>query len=85
MMNKKMREINKIEQEIGIDLTIFFKALKNGVYVPFLRATISLDDFRIDINNKRFVKTYFCGNAWELSLDFKDYGKTWELAKEKSE
>lgn len=48
-------------------------------------ANISLDDFKINIINKRFVKTYFVGNAWELSLDFKDYGKTWELAKEKSE
>ena len=30
--SEKLRKILKIEEEIGIDLTIFFAALKNGVY-----------------------------------------------------
>ena len=81
-MNNKMRELKKIEQEIGIDLTIFLKALKNGVYVAFLCAHIPLDDFIIDVNNKRFIKHIFIGNAWDLSLDFKDYGETWARTEE---
>ena len=30
--SEKLRKILKIEEEIGIDLTILFNALKNGVY-----------------------------------------------------
>ena len=78
-------EIKTIEEELGIDLITLFKALKNGAYIPFYGQVVSLDRYKIDIANKRFIAKHFNGNEWEEALDFKDYGKTWALTKEELE
>ena len=84
-MIDKILSINKIEEELGIDLATLFKVLKNGLYSSFIDKE----------NNKLVLKSLslhlletldgfdciFKDND-ERVLFFKDYGKTWALTKE---
>lgn len=82
----KMYQIKNIENELGIDLTILFEALKNGIY------------FRNPTNNKINSSLLICGELeisekgltmlsmeMDILFYFKDYGKTWALTKEELE
>ena len=79
----KFGQLEDIEDELGIDLVILFKALKNGgVYVKnsFTEDTaIKMHSFQV------------CGDdsgitIWsQVRLNAKDYGKTWALTKEELE
>lgn len=71
-----------IKEELGIDLITLFKALKNGAYIPFYGQIISLEKYKIDFPNKRFIAKHFNGKMYEETLYFKDYGETWALKKE---
>ena len=67
-------QYKKIEEELGIDLIMLFKALKdgffdkNGEYHHFSNLLVSLDEI---------------GDCYDKqSFNLKDYGKTWALTKE---
>ena len=86
--NEKLHKILNIEEEIGIDLTIVFSALKNGVWY-FDEQGQLLHDYVWLVNN--YVGT---GVPDKLSFSFKTflsgkillfagYGKEWALTEER--
>lgn len=85
--NEKLSKILNIEEEISIDLTIFFASLKNGVYY-FDEQGQLIHDYVWLVNN--YVAA---GAPDKLSLSFKTihsgqillfegYGKDWALYKQ---
>ena len=85
--SEKLRKILNIEEEIGTDLTIFFAALKNGVYY-FDEEGQLIHDYVWLVNN------YITAGVHDkLSLSFKtvhsgqillfeNYGKYWAVYKQ---
>ena len=85
----KLGQLEDIEEELGIDLIILFKALANGFYGkrnllgnPIQKIETSRY-FSIKINSYKMIvyDSYdddYGGDGWKL----KDYGKTWALTKE---
>lgn len=75
----KLGQLEDIEEELGIDLIILLKAVKDGVWVKHPYSSIDYEPFRIDYWTD--YKTgeegmYICG------MEIKNYGKTWALTKE---
>ena len=75
LAEKKLFELEDIEDELGIDLAILFKALKQGFYFK--------DDFGDIIHfEKELLQSLIKGKVQDLKKELKDYGKTWALTKE---
>jgi len=74
----KLGQLEDIEDELGIDLTILFSALKKGIYAKdygrFNVSSIDLIDGYIDFKRKNKKPYIHCAYL-------KDYGKTWALTK----
>ena len=75
-----------VEELIGIDFITLYNALTNGICFwssndnnPRPCGPFKLG---LDFKNLRF---YSCGDYWEASYYFKDYGKTWALTQEELE
>ena len=85
---KKLKSLEDIEEELGIDLIILFKALKYGFYFKYKNKIISSNNylFQITVNIKGNwifdIVDYYLSL---LSIKLKDYGKTWALTKEELE
>lgn len=75
-ITNKLGKLEDIEQELGIQLEVLFKALKEGFYVRFvgLPARRLPEYSRFDFYNKKIDE-----------CNLKDYGKTWALTKEELE
>ena len=75
-----------IEEQIGIDFITLTKALENGIcFWPCSDNNLrpcGPFELGLDFKNLRF---YSCGDGWEASYYFKDYGKTWALTQEELE
>ena len=82
----KLGQLEDIEDELGIDITILFKALKNGIYfrnqnnyIEYHYAVsiglVGLDIIVVDFPATQIIQV--C--AYEM------YGKTWALTKEELE
>lgn len=76
----------EFEEQIGIDFITLTKALEDGICFwssndnnPKPCGPFKLG---LDFKNLRF---YSCGDYWEASYYFKDYGKTWALTQEELE
>ena len=86
----KLGQLEDIEEELGIDLIILFKALKNGVYY-FTTGNQLTKDYVWLVDNyisvaARDKLSYSFRTAFEKqTLLFQDYGKTWALTKEELE
>ena len=88
--SEKLRKILNIEEEIGIDLTVLFSALKTGVWY-FDEQGQLLHDYVWLVNNyidagvhdklSFSFKTFLRGKI----LLFEGYGKTWASTKEELE
>ena len=86
--NEKLHKILNIEEEIGIDLTVVFSALKNGVWY-FDEQGQLLHDYVWLVNNyidagvpdklSFLFKTFRSGKI----LLFAGYGKEWALTEER--
>lgn len=79
-------EYKKIEEELGIDLDVLFKASKGIVVYNESKTAIQIDVIpTIDLFNKRLI--VYTGDLSRpyKTLYFKDYGKTWALTKEELE
>ena len=92
----KLGQLEDIEDELGIDLIILFKALKNGVYVRLLDYTkptfkkTFIDSYNMNIKSENIdIRRDILYNGFDLTgghlYYFKDYGKTWALTKEELE
>lgn len=98
---KKLKSLEDIEEELGIDLITLFKALKDGFYIKYNGEIIHIfSDKHITINfwykiinvfipPKFFIDCKKGANNLSETIDeeywFKDYGKTWALTKEELE
>lgn len=80
-LTDKLGKYEDIEEELGIDLAIFVKAILIGFYYKDVSShNIPYIGFA---RGKRIDKNYFRVNNHPFY--FKDYGKTWALNKEELE
>ena len=84
--HEKLHQILDIEEELGIDLTILFNALKNGVYYfdeqgQLIYSNVWLTDNHVStgVHDKL---SYSFKTPYHETLLFEDYGKTWALREE---
>ena len=98
---EKLKSLEDIEEELGIDLITLFKALKDGFYIKYNDKIVHIfPDKHITINfwyktinvfipPKFFIDckkgTDYLSEAIDEEYWFKDYGKTWALTKEELE
>lgn len=88
---KKLLDIEKVEEELGIDLITLFHLFK-GRNVYFRcphREGIFCDTPYVNLDGMRRGKYFFEASATFVtdshSYSFKDYGKTWALTREELE
>ena len=86
----KLADLEDIEEEIGVDLTILFKALKNGVYYfndqgQLIHEYVWLINNYISVGTHDKISSSFMTIYENQILLFQDYGKTWALTKEELE
>ena len=93
----KLAELEDIEEEIGVDLTILFKALNKGFYIKYNNKIVHISpdknitvNFWYNIINVSIPPKFFidCKKGTDYLSEeideeywFKDYGKTWSLDK----
>ena len=87
---EKLHEILEIEEEIGIELTTLFKALKYGVYYYTSQNQLTHDYVWLydnyvsaSVRDKLSYSLLTCFHKQILS--FEDYGKTWSIYRENLE
>ena len=85
--NKKYK---KLEEELGIDLIILFKALKDGVWISLDNVFFNTLIYKpsSDLSLKFYLgKWYICyynsSNGGVYYLDLKGFNKTWWLERPK--
>ena len=84
--SQKLGQLEDIEEELGIDLTILFSALKNGIWCYYDHEQL-IHDYVWLINNYVGVgvnaKLSFAFKTFNDNqiLLFENYGKTWALTK----
>ena len=84
----KLGKLEDIEEDLGIDLIIVFKALTQGFYIKSndfmkVRYRYPLGLFKTDDDYERIHEYIFeYGNNANDFIYLKDYGKTWALTKE---
>ena len=82
---QKLAQLEDIEEELGLDLIILFKALKSGVYYyigqQLTRDYVSLISKYLTNYNDKLGYDFITMFEKKLLL-FEDYGKTWALTKE---
>ena len=83
----KLFELEEIEEEIGIELTTLFKALKYGVYYYTSQNQLTHDYVWLydnyvsaSVRDKLSYSLLTCFQKQILS--FEDYGKTWSIYSE---
>ena len=78
----KLYELEDIEEQIGVELLILFKALENGAYCKRGKKTVFF--YRLEASDLvNYSFKVFNTKKWEWeTYNFKDYGKTWALTKE---
>ena len=83
-------EYKTIEEELGIELVVLFKALKYGVYYfaydgQLIHDYVSLTNNYIDVEAHDKLSYSFTTLLEKRILLFEGYGKTWALTKEEME
>ena len=88
--NRKLHELEEIEEEIGIELTTLFKALKYGVYYYTSQNQLTHDYVWLydnyvsaSVRDKLSYSLLTCFQKQILS--FEDYGTTWSIYREELE
>ena len=77
---KELCEYKTIEDELGIDLVTFFKALTKGFYT--IREDLGLITDAELVLNHTYPKFVFIRDDSMYFYPLKDYGETWALTKE---
>lgn len=83
----KLQDLENVEEEIGIDLTVLFTALKNGVYYFDEQGQLIHDyvwlvnDYIAEGVPDKLSFSFQTFHSRQVLL-FKDYGKTWALYKQ---
>ena len=77
----KLGQLEDIEDELGIDLTILFKALKQGIYTMYQGKMDFM--FSACLSYEPTIKAILVRFSDDtLCCELSDYGKTWALTKE---
>lgn len=82
----KLGELEDIEEELGIELTVLFSALKNGVYYltsdgQLTHDYVRLEDDHVCTGQQSKLSFSFRTFSEVDTLLFSDYGKTWAVNK----
>lgn len=83
-LEQELLEYKNIEEELGIDLIIFFKYL-SADEVFFINDFKKVEEVIVRSIDKKGIVVFEKGYGWgecDFHLYFKDYGKTWALTKE---
>lgn len=92
--DKQLKAYKSIEKKLGIELTILFKALKNGIYRKGVNVygeynknfvTIQHVQCILDIERKVLYEPSSINLTPTFPVKLKDYGKTWALTREELE
>ena len=75
---QKLGQLEDIEDELGIDLIIFLKAILN--VLVYVKDKNKIEKCCIALDKGYDGKLYFCSD--KCTYYVKDYGKTWALTKE---
>ena len=84
---RKLQDLENVEEEIDIDLTVLFKALKNGVYYFDEQGQLIHDyvwlvnDYVAEGVPDKLSFSFKTSHNRQVLL-FEDYGKTWALYKQ---
>lgn len=84
LAEEKLCKFEDIEEKLGIDLIILFKALKNGIYWKDDNGKFYYFDLKgsvLDFNEKMIVDNPIDDVYGETFL-LKEYGKTWALTED---
>ena len=85
----KLQDLEDIEEEIGIDLTVLFSALKSGVWYynngQLLHDYVWLINDYLTVGTPDKLSFSFKTFLLEKILLFETYGKTWAVTKEELE
>lgn len=90
-VEKKLGQLEDIEEELGIELVVLFKALYEGVYVINVYENIIFVEPILSFNKEKSTNLYVLDGITSFPPNklcesyfyyFKDYGKTWALTKE---
>lgn len=78
----KLADLEDIEEELGIELTVLFSALKNGAYYfasdgQLIHDYVWLEDDYVCTGQRSKLSLSFRTFSEVDTLLFKDYGKTW--------
>ena len=78
-VENKLGQLEDLEDELGIDLIVLFKALKSGIYHKIGNCLYFRDNLDFDFNSHLLFKNIY--GSYTV-FDTKDYGKTWALTEE---
>jgi len=93
-IRNKLGKLEDIEEELGIELVVLFKALYEGVYIIDSDENIIFEEPMLSFNQEKNTNLYVLDGVTSYppnklcksySYYFKDYGKTWALTKEELE
>lgn len=80
---RKLGQLEDIEEELGIDLVMLFKALKDGIYINEYNHGLMyglIVPHLVHECGQYYFKHYGDFGSEEFSFD--EYGETWALTKE---
>ena len=80
---KKLYQIENLEEEIGIDLIILFKATQQGIWMKRNKVFYFFDNLIIDLKSKCLVQ--IVSNDEVETFPFDSYGEDWALTREELE
>lgn len=88
--NRKLYELENIEEELGIDIITLFKALKYGVYYYTSKNQLTHDyvwlfNNHISVCGHDRLSYSFLTCFQKQILSFEDYGETWSLDRKELE
>ena len=84
----KLGKLEDLEEELGCQLDVVFKALTNGIYTKESESDNELELFEVRGIEKKGVSVIskFCSYAeCDFTCEYKDYKKTWFLKEDRSE
>ena len=78
----KLEQLENIEEELGVELTTLFKALRDGVFIN--------EDGSVYKDYIKLIEHWpdcwgFISNDEDIEVFFEDYGVTWALTSEELE
>ena len=84
LKDKKLCDLEDIEEELGIDLIILFRASKYGIVFRDneTRNIRFAFNVKIDFYDKKLIDINLDEDTEPLYFSFENYGKTWALTKE---